>query len=103
TASLSQFTAPRFSLSLWCHPLSLSLCANLGMQSLLSHSTAAWLPTILVGRGMGDVSAGAVLSVAMGAQLITSLGGVWLAGRSDTQRGPMIAMYLLGLIGFVGL
>lgn len=91
-----------FSSALWRDPLALALCAHMSMQSLLSHSVSSWLPTILVGRGLSEAAAGAMLSALMAAQLVTALMGVWIASRANNQQLAVTAMYVLALVGFTG-
>src|SRR3546814_387313 len=93
---------PSLESSLFRHPLAIALCIHMGLQSFLSQSVTAWLPTILVVRGLNEVSAGSMLSMLMAAQLFTALGGVWLATRGHDQRVAVTVMYLVALGGFFG-
>jgi MFS transporter, CP family, cyanate transporter len=61
-----------------------------------------WLPTILIDRGMTPLAAGGVLSLSIALQLITALGGPWIAGLARDQRMAIVAMMLLTLAGFAG-
>jgi len=84
------------------HPLAIGLGLNMALQSFLSQATTTWLPTILVSNGSTSQQSGALLATLMVAQLVTALTGAWIATRKADQGNVVTAMYLLGLVGFVG-
>ena len=84
------------------HPLAIGLGLNMALQSFLSQATTTWLPTILVSNGASSQQSGALLATLMVAQLVTALTGAWIATRKADQGNVVTAMYLLGLVGFVG-
>ncbi|NEX62556.1 CynX/NimT family MFS transporter [Noviherbaspirillum galbum] len=67
----------------------------MGFQSVLAYCVFTWLPSILTDRGLSAVTAGAILSTSIGAQLVTALSGPWLATRGRDQR--LIAAVMMGL------
>jgi CP family cyanate transporter-like MFS transporter len=74
----------------------------MGLQSLLAYCVFAWLPTILIDRGLDALSAGAVLSVSIAAQLPASLAGPWIAGRGNDQRAAVALLLPLMMAGLFG-
>lgn len=74
----------------------------MGLQSALAYCVFGWLPVILIDRGMTPLLAGLMLSVSIGVQLITSLGGPWLATRGRDQRATIGFMLMLTLSGLMG-
>jgi CP family cyanate transporter-like MFS transporter len=87
---------------LWANLLAWQVTAFMGLQSALAYCVFGWLPTILIDRGMTPLAAGGVLSLSIGLQLITALGGPWIAGLARDQRMAIVAMMLLTLVGFAG-
>ena len=83
------------------HPIAWALCLHMAFQSLLSHATATWLPSLLQERGVPVAEAGVMLSALMVAQLVTALGGAWFASRYRSQGGVVVVMYLLALAGII--
>jgi CP family cyanate transporter-like MFS transporter len=76
----------------------------MGAQSALAYCVFGWLPTILIDRGMQPLAAGFVLSIAVATQIVTALGGPWLAALGRDQRAAiaiMLGMALAGLIGCI--
>ena len=74
----------------------------MGMQSGLAYCVFGWLPTMLIDRGMAPLEAGFVLSVSIMVQLVTALGGPWLAARGKDQRASITLMMAATLAGFLG-
>jgi len=87
---------------LWSNLLAWQVTAFMGLQSALAYCVFGWLPTILIDRGMTPLAAGGVLSLSIALQLITALGGPWIAGLARDQRMAIVAMMLLTLVGFAG-
>ncbi|MEC4718609.1 MFS transporter [Noviherbaspirillum sp. CPCC 100848] len=73
----------------------------MGLQSVLAYCVFGWLPTILIDRGFTALSAGAVLSTSIAAQLVTALAGPWLATRGRDQRMIVVVMMALTLVGLM--
>ncbi|MDN5842258.1 MAG: MFS transporter [Alcaligenaceae bacterium] len=74
----------------------------MGLQSSIGQSLIAWLPMILISRGMPAAEAGAALSVTLLVQLVTNLAAPWLAMRGRDQRTAitmMVCMVIAGLLG----
>jgi CP family cyanate transporter-like MFS transporter len=72
-----------------------------GLQSALAYCVFAWLPTMLVDRGVSPVYAGFLLSLSISAQLVTSLTGPWIATRGRDQRLAIFALLAMTTLGFV--
>ena len=88
---------------LWRDGLAWAVSLYMGLQSALAYSVFAWLPPILVDRGMTALEAGFLLSVSVMSQLVTAFGGSWLALRfGSDQRPTLCLMLLLALIGLLG-
>jgi CP family cyanate transporter-like MFS transporter len=87
---------------LWRSSLAWQVAAFLGLQSALAYCVFGWLPTILIDRGMTPLAAGAMLSLTIAMQLLTALGGPWLAGLGRDQRLAIAVMMIVVLVSFVG-
>lgn len=74
----------------------------MGLQSALAYCVFGWLPTILIDRGMAPLDAGLVLSLSIGVQLLTALGGPWLATRGRDQRVVIVLMLCMTIVGLLG-
>jgi MFS transporter, CP family, cyanate transporter len=74
----------------------------MGLQSSLAYCVFGWLPTILIDRGMSPLDAGLVLSLSIALQLLTALGGPWLATRGKDQRSAIVIMLGMTMIGLFG-
>jgi CP family cyanate transporter-like MFS transporter len=72
-----------------------------GLQSALAYCVFAWLPTMLVERGVTPLSAGVLLSLSICAQLVTSLTGPWIATRGRDQRAAIFVLLGLTVMGFL--
>jgi CP family cyanate transporter-like MFS transporter len=73
-----------------------------GLQSALAYCVFAWLPTMLVDRGVSPAFAGFLLSLSICSQLVTSLTGPWIATRGKDQRVAIIVLLGLTTFGFLG-
>ncbi len=87
---------------LYSNVLAWQVTGFMGLQSALAYCVFGWLPTILIDRGMTPLDAGLVLSLSIGFQLVTALGGPWLATRGRDQRGAIAAMLGLTIVGLLG-
>ncbi|SNS52277.1 MFS transporter, CP family, cyanate transporter [Noviherbaspirillum humi] len=87
---------------LWSSPLAWQVALNMGLQSVLAYCVFSWLPSILIDRGFAPVNAGAVLSVSIMTQLITSLAGPAIATRMRDQRALILLMMGLSIAGLLG-
>lgn len=72
-----------------------------GLQSALAYCVFAWLPTMLVDRGVSPIFAGFLLSLSIGAQLVTSLTGPWIATRGSDQRAAIMVLLGMTVTGFL--
>lgn len=75
----------------------------LGMQALTFYTLVAWLPEILIDRGMSSVNAGWMLSLVM----ITGAAGTlvipsWASGR-ERQRLPVLLILIGEIVSIVAL
>lgn len=73
-----------------------------GLQSALAYCVFAWLPTMLVDRGISPASAGFLLSLSITLQLVTSLTGPWIATRGKDQRLAIFMLLGMTIVGFLG-
>ncbi len=87
---------------LWREPLAWQVTLFMGLQSSTAYIVFGWLPSILQARGLTPLAAGGWMSVSVMMQLITSLGGPWLARRARDQRGPIVLMLTLTAAGLFG-
>ena len=72
-----------------------------GLQSALAYCVFAWLPTMLVDRGVSPIFAGFLLSLSICSQLATSLTGPWIATRGRDQRVAIVALLGMTTLGFL--
>lgn len=80
-------------------PLAWQVTLYMGLQSCIGQSLIGWLPVILINRGLPPAEAGAVMSVALLAQLGTNLAAPWLAMRGRDQRAAITLMIWMVAIG----
>ena len=88
----------------WRSRLSWWLAAYMAAQSLIFYGLTAWLSTLLQDHGISDTTSGLMLSVfnflGIGSALVTPI----LANRRATQRGLVLGvggMYVVGLTGLL--
>lgn len=74
----------------------------LGLQSSIAYCVFGWLPVILIDRGLPPLTAGFVLSLTLGVQLISSPAAPWLATRGKDQRFTLLSMLSFTFIGLMG-
>jgi len=83
--------------------LAWNIALFMGMQSLTFYTLVAWLPEILIDRGMSSVHAGWMLSLLM----ITGAAGTLIipswASRRERQRLPVILILSGEIIGIIAL
>jgi CP family cyanate transporter-like MFS transporter len=72
-----------------------------GLQSALAYCVFAWLPTMLVDRGVSPAFAGFLLSLSICSQLVTSMTGPWIATRGRDQRVAIFVLLGLTMFGFL--
>lgn len=75
----------------------------MGLQSSIAYCVFGWVPVILIDRGLPPLTAGFVLSIALGIQLISSPAAPWLGTRGKDQRFTLLWMLSLTAIGLTGL
>lgn len=88
---------------LWRSPLAWQVTLFMGLQSLAFYVTIAWLPAILLDRGMSASSSGWMLSLMQFVSLPASFIMPVLAGRATSQRKLVAFTAAVSLIGYVGL
>jgi CP family cyanate transporter-like MFS transporter len=87
---------------MYSSPLAWQVTCFMGLQSALAYCVFGWLPTILIDRGMLPLDAGLVLSLSIGVQLLSALGGPWLATRGRDQRAVIVLMLCMTIVGLLG-
>lgn len=80
-------------------PLAWQVTAFMGLQSVLFYVVLAWLPDVLVERGMTDARAGVMVSVLNVGGLLGVLVAPILAGRRSDQRWLGAVSGLLATVG----
>ncbi|MFB9275838.1 CynX/NimT family MFS transporter [Cohnella cellulosilytica] len=100
TASATGAAAQR---SLWRSPLAWMVTIFMGTQSLLFYVLIAWLPEIMINRGLGEDSAGWMLSLFQTAALPVSFVVPIVAGRMKNQRLLVVLTAILLFSGLAGL
>ncbi|MBF9070838.1 CynX/NimT family MFS transporter [Streptacidiphilus fuscans] len=88
---------------LWKHPLAWQLAVFMGIQSLLSYTLIAWLPTVLTTQGMDRGTAGIVFAVSSLVQIPAAFLIPLAAGRTNNQRMLVVLMVGSMATGVAGL
>ncbi|MGO5073058.1 CynX/NimT family MFS transporter [Clostridium sporogenes] len=89
--------------SLWKSSLAWQVTLFMGLQSLVFYSMVAWMPEILMQKGMSSNKAGWMLSLMQLALIPFTFIVSVLAGRRPNQRSLVISGCLFILIGILGL
>ena len=74
-----------------------------GLQSLTFYTLTAWLPEILIDRGMTPVRAGWMLSLMHGVGVLGTLIVPPMASNRSTQKHPVLWIVLFELLSLTGL
>ncbi|MEY9965563.1 CP family cyanate transporter-like MFS transporter [Streptacidiphilus sp. MAP12-16] len=88
---------------LWRHPLAWQLAVFMGIQSLLSYTLIAWLPTILTDQGMSRSAAGVIFAFSNLVQIAGAFLVPLMAGRMSSQRKLVALMVCCNAAGVLGL
>lgn len=88
---------------LWRSSLAWQITVFMGLQSFGFYATTAWLPQILVDRGLGEARAGALLSFCALAGLASSLVVPALATRRPAQVAWGIGVCFVSALGLYAL
>lgn len=89
--------------SLWRSPLAWLVTLFMGMQSLLFYVLIAWLPEIMISRGLSEDNGGWMLSLFQIAALPVAFIVPIVAGRMKNQRLLVIIMSVLLFVSLGGL
>ena len=92
--------APR---PLWKSPLAWGVTFYMGLQSVMFFTTAAWVPEVLMDRGMDAERAGWMFSLVQFSQIPFTFMIPIIAGRIRDQRLLVILITVIYLIGYGGL
>lgn len=90
-------------INLWKSFLAWQVTIFMGLQSLVFYSMVAWLPAILIQKGMSSSKAGFMLSLLQLALIPVTFIVSVLAGRKDNQRSLVTVGSICVLIGILGL
>ncbi|MGG1519329.1 MFS transporter [Paenibacillus oryzisoli] len=102
-AATTSSAAARKKPNLWRSGLAWQVTAFMGLQSLIFYMLAAWLPEILVSRGMSQGAGGWMLSLLQLSMLPFTLIVPILAGRMRNQKPLVLLTVILYIIGIGGL
>ncbi len=89
--------------TLWKSLLAWQVTFFMGLQSFLFYVNVAWLPSLLQSRGMSVVMAGFMLSLMQIVSLAASFIVPVVADKLRDQRGLIVSIVILFLIGYIGL
>lgn len=92
--------APR---PLWKSPLAWGVTFFMGLQSVMFYTTAAWVPEVLVSRGMDENTAGWMFSLVQFSQIPFTFIIPIIAGRMKDQRLLVAIITVFYLAGYGGL
>lgn len=88
---------------MWKSPLAWQVTIYMGLQSMVFYCMVAWLPDILIQRGMDSGRAGWMLSLMQLALIPMTFVGSVLAGRRASQRSLVTVGSLCVIAGLLGL
>lgn len=89
-------------IAIWKDRIAWQVTLFMGLQSSLAYCTFGWFPFILQSRGVGVLESGVTMSVSIGAQLLTALGGPFVATAFRDQRPAVVLFMGLTLAGLLG-
>lgn len=89
--------------AIWKDRIAWQVTLFMGLQSSLAYCVFGWLPFILQSRGAGVLDSGVTLSVSIGTQLLTALGGPFIATAFRDQRPAVVLFMSLTLLGLLGI
>lgn len=92
--------APR---PLWKSPLAWGVTFFMGLQSVMFFTTAAWVPEVLMDRGMDAERAGWMFSLVQFSQIPFTFMIPIIAGRMKDQRLLVTLITVIYLVGYGGL
>lgn len=84
-------------------PIAWQIAFFMGLQSLIFYAVLAWLPEILIDRGMMPTKAGLVLSISQGTGILGSLIIPVIAGRFSDQRRIVWVTGAMEIVGIAGI
>ncbi|MDV2883713.1 MFS transporter [Alkalihalophilus pseudofirmus] len=89
--------------SIWSSKLAWQVTFFMGFQSCIFYCIIAWVPDILISQGVEVTTAGWMLTLTQLAGLPATLLVPIYAGRFRDQRGLVVGIALLYVLGFIGL
>lgn len=75
----------------------------MGLQSLIFYAVLAWLPEIMIERGLSPTNAGFILSISQATGILGSLVIPIIAGRFKDQRRIVLITGTMEIIGITGI
>ncbi|MDI9931104.1 MFS transporter [Rhodococcus sp. IEGM 1354] len=102
-ATIPDAAPPRRRPGVLTSPVAWSLTAFMGLQSLMTYSMIAWLPTIFRDRGVDARDAGLLLTALSVSSVLTALTVPSLATRSRNQSALAVAVTLPTCVGLLGI
>jgi CP family cyanate transporter-like MFS transporter len=84
-------------------PLAQATIVYFALQSMIFYAGLTWLPTILRAHGWSAETAGTLQGVSNGISFLPAFLLPFLAGRSRTQGGMLVAVVVGDVVGIVGL
>lgn len=89
--------------AIWKDRIAWQVTLFMGLQSSLAYCVFGWLPFILQTRGVSVGDSGVTMSLSIGAQLLTALGGPFFATAFRDQRPAVLLFMGLTLAGLLGI
>ncbi|MFN2328538.1 MAG: CynX/NimT family MFS transporter [Chromatocurvus sp.] len=89
--------------AIWKDRVAWQVTLFMGLQSSLAYCVFGWLPFILQTRGVSVSDSGVTMSVSIGAQLLTALGGPFIATAFRDQRPAVLLFMGLTLAGLLSI
>jgi CP family cyanate transporter-like MFS transporter len=85
--------------NIWRNTIAWQVTVFTGAMSLIAYSLFAWLPIILVQRGMSDAAAGSVVAVSLAGELASALIAPGIAARSSCHLKAIVALSVAAAAG----
>ncbi|WP_227428829.1 CynX/NimT family MFS transporter [Psychrobacter sp. I-STPA6b] len=99
----SMDTTPDDNISIWRSPLAWQLAVFMGLQSVMFYTTASFLPSIWLSKGLSQVQAGHMASVFQFMAPLAILSLTWLIQRGKSIQMVAITAAALNAIGSFGM
>lgn len=86
---------------LWRNTLAWYVTGYMGLQSALAYSVFGWLPLILIERGLGAITAGTALGLAIAIQILSAILAPVLVKLSSSEMFVVVVLMVSTVLGLI--